>query len=288
MRVGPVVLATGHSARDTIRMLHARGVRIDPRPFQIGVRIEHPQDMVNRWQYGPAAAHRQLGPAEYHMVAKGAAGRRGDVFSFCMCPGGMILPTNESPGLIATNGASRANRATPFANSGLVITLDPTELPGGGEAGAALAGLAYLERWERLAFEATGGSYRVPVQRAGDFLEGRGSDGSLEVSYPLGGQWADISRLVPDSVVSALRRALPMLERNFPGFSGEDAMITAPETRASGPIRVIRDPATRQALQTRNLYPIGEGAGYAGGIVSAAVDGLKTADAIVRHFARPQ
>jgi uncharacterized FAD-dependent dehydrogenase len=283
LSVGPTILAIGHSARDTIRMLHTRGVQIEAKPFQLGVRIEHPQEMVDRWQYGSAAGHRRLGPAEYHVVAKQAAGERGDVFSFCMCPGGMILPAHESPGLIATNGASRARRSGEFANSGLVMTLDPTAL-----GLTPLEGLAYQERWERLAFEATGRSYRVPAQRAVDFLNVRSSDGPLETSYPLGGQWADISAIVPECVANAMRRALPILDKKLPGFASPDGLITGPESRTSSPVRVVRDPNTRQAIGTANLYPVGEGAGYAGGIVSAAVDGIKSADAIISHYAPPR
>jgi uncharacterized FAD-dependent dehydrogenase len=285
--VGPVLLAVGHSARDTIRLLHARGVAIGTKPFQIGVRIEHPQEMVDHWQYGAAAGHQRLAAAEYRLVAKKAAGEQGDVFSFCMCPGGLILPANESPGLIATNGASRSKRSGPFANSGLVITADPSGLGLKGAKNIALETLDYLERWERAGFEATGGSYQVPAQRASDFLAGRRSDGRLDTSYPLGGQWTQIASLVPETVSAALRRALPMLERKFPGFAGDQAVITAPETRASGPIRILRDAETRQAVLTENLYPVGEGAGYAGGIVSAAVDGIKTAGLIIRHYAPP-
>ncbi len=284
---GPTILATGQSARDTIRMLHARGVRIDPKPFQIGVRIEHPQELVNRWQYGAAAGHSRLAPAEYHLVAKGAAGRHGDLFSFCMCPGGMILPTNESAGLVATNGASRSQRSSPFGNSGLVMTLDPRELGFKGRGHLALQALSFLERWERLAFDAAGGTYSIPAQRTSDFLHGRPSDGQLETSYPLGGKWTDITPLIPETVVAALRQALPRLDEKFPGFAGKDALITVPETRVSGPARILRDPNSRQAPSTANLYPVGEGAGYAGGIVSTAVDGIKTADAIIRHYAPP-
>jgi uncharacterized FAD-dependent dehydrogenase len=152
----------------------------------------------------------------------------------------------------------------------------------------ALETLDYLERWERRGFEATGSTYQVPAQRASDFLADRCSEGKLETSYPLGGQWTKIASLVPDAVSAALRRALPMLERKFPGFAGEQALITAPETRASGPIRILRVAETRQAVQTENLYPVGEGAGYAGGIVSAAVDGIKTADLIIRHYSPPR
>lgn len=283
IEVGPVILAIGHSARDTIRMLVEQGVKIDPKPYQIGVRIEHPQAFVDHWQYGAAAGHRRLGAAEYHMVAKGAAGEHGDVYSFCMCPGGEILPANESAGLIVTNGASRANRSGPFANSGLVFTLDPRDT-----GMSALEAIAFQEKWERLAFESTGQSYRVPCQRASDFLAGRGSDGSLETSYPLGGQWTDIRSVIPDSVAGAVSTALPMLASKYPGFAGDQAVITAPETRASSPIRISRDKETRLAEGIEGLYPAGEGAGYAGGIISAAIDGIKSADAIIERYAQPR
>jgi hypothetical protein len=293
MPAGPVILALGHSARDTIRMLFARGVRIDPKPFQLGVRIEHPQALVDRWQYGPSCGHVALASAEYFVVAKGAAGEHGDVFSFCMCPGGEILPTNESEGEIATNGASRANRSGPFANAGLVLTLDPTRDRLGGEFAnqsgehPAMRALAYLEALERRAFEATGRTYRVPAQRAVDFLAQRASDGMLVTSYPLGGQWTVLSEWLPDFLMSALHRGLPVLDGKMPGFAGGDAIITAPETRASSPIRIPRREETRESVSTANLYPVGEGAGYAGGIVSAAIDGIRTADAIICVYAPP-
>ena len=283
LAAGPTLLAIGHSARDTIQMLADRGVAIESKPFQIGVRIEHPQAMVDRWQYGAAAHHQRLGPAEYHVVAKKAAGEHGDVFSFCMCPGGMILPANESPGIIVTNGASRATRSSPFANSGLVISLHPAAL-----GLTALEGIAYQKRWERRAFELTGRTYRVPAQRASDFLARRKLSGTLETSFPLGGQWSDIRSTTPESVAKAIKRALPMLEAKFPGFASDEGIITAPETRASSPVRVLRDPNTRQAIRTGNLYPVGEGAGYAGGIVSAAIDGIKSADMIIQQYAPPR
>lgn len=277
---GPVILAIGHSARDTLRMLSSQGVRIDAKPFQIGVRIEHPQDLVDRWQFGGAAGHARLGAAEYHVVAKGAACEHGDLFSFCMCPGGVILPTNESPGLIATNGASRANRSSPFANSGLVITIDPDKF-----GMNALQAVDFQEHWERMAFERTGATYRVPAQRAIDFLTDRVSDGKIETSYPLGACSIDVRTVLPDIVVSALKNALPTLDRRMPGFAGEAAIITAPETRASAPVRITRDPVTRESVNLSSLYPVGEGAGYAGGIISAAVDGIRTADAIIANYA---
>ncbi len=284
---GPVLLAIGHSARDTLRMLALRGVRVEAKPFQIGVRIEHPQALVNHWQYGAACEQARLPPADYHLVARGAAGERGDLFSFCMCPGGVILPTNESPGEIATNGASRSRRSGPFANAGLVITVHPAELAAqeGGKAFDPLDGLAYQESLERQAFEMTGGTYELPCQRASDFRERRPSDGRLETSYPLGGRWVDLWKLLPPYVADAVTRGVTLLDRRLPGFGGPDAVITAPETRASGPVRLVRDPQTREAAATANLYPVGEGAGYAGGIISAAIDGLKSAELIIQRYA---
>ena len=277
---GPVILAVGHSARDTMRMLAARGVVVQAKPFQMGVRIEHAQEAVNRWQYGGQAGHDRLPPAEYQLVARSAAGDLGNMFSFCMCPGGWILPCNESAGEVATNGASPSKRSGRFANAGLVITIPP-RLVGGG----ALDGLAYQEHWERLAFEAAGGAYRVPAQRAADFLRGRSSDGQLDVSYPLGGQWADIRQVIPPEVADTLQRGLEMLDKRMPGFAGPDAIVVAPESRASSPVRMVRIPETRLAAQLDNLYPVGEGAGYAGGIVSSAVDGIRTAHAVVQRYA---
>lgn len=281
---GPVLLAVGHSARDTLRMLARRGVAFETKPFQLGVRIEHPQELVNRWQFGRACGHARLPPADYALVARGAGGEHGDVFSFCMCPGGVILPTHESPGEIATNGASRSKRGGPLANAGLVVTLDPravcpeaTQDP--------LAGLDYQEQLERAAFKLTGETYQVPAQRACDFLAGRPSDGEVRTSYPLGARWADLRQLLPDYLARAMAAGIAQLDRRLPGFGGPEGLITAPETRASGPVRMTRDAVTREAIATRNLYPVGEGAGYAGGIISAAIDGLKTAEAIIARYA---
>jgi len=279
MAVGPVLLGIGHSARDTLRRLAERGVRLAARPFQMGVRVEHPQAMVDAWQYGSWCGHERLEPADYHLVARGAAGSAGDVFSFCMCPGGVILPTNESPGEVATNGASTSKRNQPFANSGLVITIDPAEF-----GNDPLAGLAMQEKWERAAFEMTGGSYRVPVQRTSDFVVGRMSAGTLETSFPLGGQWADLRGVLPGQVADSVARALAMLDAKLLGFAGGEGLVTGPETRASAPVRIERDPQTRESVNTAGLYPIGEGAGYAGGIISAAIDGLKTAERIVSLY----
>ncbi|MEE9296262.1 MAG: hypothetical protein V3W34_15050 [Phycisphaerae bacterium] len=284
LAVGPVILAIGHSARDTIRMLYDRGIAVQARPFQIGVRIEHPQSLVDHWQYGAWAGHGRLPAAEYRVVTKtgpvDTAGLCGDCYSFCMCPGGMILPTNEDHGLIATNGASKAERESPFANSGLVITFPPQ-----GSPDDPLAGIEFQRKWERKAFLATGETYRVPAQRASDFLAGRPSDGPCETSYPLGGQWTDIRSLVPAEVGVSVERALRILELKMPGFASAEAVIAAPETRVSAPVRFLRDSVRRTAKGIDNLYPAGDGAGYAGGIISAAVDGIKSADAVIRRYA---
>jgi len=198
----------------------------------------------------------------------------------------MILPTNELPGHMSTNGASRSRRNGPRANSGLVLTLDPRVVCPAA-ADDPLAAFDFLLGMEHAAFEAAGGDYRIPAQRATDLVQGRTSDGALETSYPLGGQWVDLRQVLPAPIIDPIARAIEQLERRLPGFGGPDALVTAPETRASGPVRMTRDPATRQSVSTANLYPVGEGAGYAGGIVSAAIDGLKSAEAIVARYARP-
>ncbi len=283
---GPVLAGIGLSARDTYRMLARRGVALAAKPFQIGVRIEHPQSLVDRWQYGPRAGHPRLPPAEYHLVARKAAGRLGDCFSFCMCPGGSLLPSNESAGQVATNGASRAARNSPWANSGLVITVTARDLLGKDpdDPLAALDGLADIER---IAFELAGHNYRVPAQRARDLLEGRPSDGVLETSYPLGGTWTELGRILPVQVMQAIVEGLRIFDRRLPGFGGPEALVMAPETRASSPVRILRHEQTHESSSTGGLYPIGEGAGYAGGIISAALDGLKTAEKIINRYAPP-
>ncbi len=274
------ILAIGYSARDTYRMLAKRGVRLAAKPFQMGVRIEHPQEMINRNQFGTAADG--LPPADYHMVAKSVlrdSPAGADMWSFCMCPGGIILPSNESAGEICTNGASNAKRNSPFANSGLVVTIDPSEFNND-----ALAGVEYQRRWERAAYELSG-SYAVPSQRASDFLARRRSDGSLETSYPLGAVSADIREILPRQCIESLERGLPMLNRMIAGYASSDGIITGPETRASSPVRIERQHETRESLSVAGIYPVGEGAGFSGGIVSSATDGLKSAEMIVGKYA---
>jgi hypothetical protein len=276
------ILAIGHSARDTYRLLHSRGVQLVAKPFQMGVRIEHPQELIDRNQFGRAAG--SLTAADYMLVARQAAGKcpekcGPDLFSFCMCPGGTILPSNESAEEICTNGASASFRNTPYANSGLVLTILPAEFNDD-----PLAGIEYQRKWERLAYQLSG-SYAVPAQRANDFLAERLSDGLLGTSFPLGAKSVDLRLMLPPMIQDALQRGLPMLERMIPGYASAEGILTAPETRASSPVRILRDDATRQSTTVAGLYPVGEGAGYAGGIVSSATDGLKSAEAIIREFA---
>ena len=275
------ILAIGHSARDTYRTLHERGVALAAKPFQMGVRIEHPQAMIDANQYGQAAG--KLVAADYSLVAKHAAGAPerggGDLFSFCMCPGGQILPSNESAGEICTNGASNSFRNSPYANSGLVITIPPSEF-----GNDALEGIEYQRRWERLAYQLSG-SYAVPAQRCTDFLGRRMSDSSMRCSYPLGNRPVNLRAMLPQIVGDALDKGLPLLDRLVKGYAGREGILTAPETRASSPLRIPRDEGTRQSVSVAGLYPVGEGAGYAGGIVSSATDGLKSAEAVVRRYA---
>lgn len=274
------ILGIGHSARDTYRTLRERGVVLEAKPFQMGVRIEHPQGMIDQNQYGLASA--ALGAADYQLVAKNAAGVTDvsgtDLFSFCMCPGGTILPSNEQHNEICTNGASTSRRNTPYANSGLVVTILPEAF-----GNDALAGVEYQRQWERLAFEASG-SYAVPAQRVPDFLAKRVSDGKIDCSFPIGSSSIEIRRVIPDIVGKALERGLPMLDRLIPGYAGDKGVITAPETRASSPVRIARDGESRQSIGIEGLYPVGEGAGFAGGIVSSATDGMKSAERVIARY----
>jgi uncharacterized FAD-dependent dehydrogenase len=271
------VLATGHSARDTYAMLLRRGVPLVPKAFQMGVRIEQPQETVNRVQYGPARLEEKLGSADYTLVARGPH----DLFTFCMCAGGHVIPSVADPGYFCTNGMSLSGRDSPFANSGLVVTLAPEEF------GAAdpLAGVRLQEQYERRAFELSRDEYRCPIQRAQDFLAGRRSEGLPPSSYPRGLVPADLAELVPPGVTEALRHGLPILDHRWQGRFLAEATLVGPEARGSSPVRVLRDDQTRQTPGIEGLYPVGEGAGYAGGIISAAVDGLKTAKAVVAAFA---
>ena len=275
-----VVLALGHSARDTVRMLHRRGVFIEAKPFAVGLRIEHPQSLIDKARLGPYAGHPALGAADYKLVHHAKNGRA--VYSFCMCPGGTVVAATSETGRVVTNGMSQYSRKERNANAGIVVGITPEQdFPGG-----PLAGIELQERLESLAFELGGSDYSAPCQRVGDFIRGVPSTGlgSVLPSYKPGVRLGDLGPLLPDYAVEAIREALPAFGRQIRGFDRDDALLTGVETRTSSPVRVTRDKLTMQSLNVRGLYPAGEGAGYAGGILSAGVDGIKAAEAIVRSI----
>ena len=269
-----VVLAVGHSARDTFAMLHARGVTMTAKPFSIGARIEHPQSLIDRARFGAQAGHELLGAADYKLVHHTGVGR--NVYSFCMCPGGTVVAATSEPERVVTNGMSQYSRNERNANAGIVVDISPRDYPGG-----PLAGIAFQRHWESLAFVAGGGGYRAPAQRVGDFLAGRPSTelGSVLPSYRPGVTPADLAACLPDFAVAAMREALPAFARKIPGFTMDDAVLTGVETRTSSPLSIPRG-EDFQSANTRGLYPAGEGAGYAGGILSAGVDGIRVAQAV--------
>ncbi|QEL20261.1 NAD(P)/FAD-dependent oxidoreductase [Limnoglobus roseus] len=274
-----VILAIGHSARDSYEMLARRGVPMTRKPFQFGVRIEHRQDVVNEVQYG--WKHQQyedtLGNADYSLVAHG----QNDLFTFCMCAGGYIIPSVSDEGYFCTNGMSLSKRDSPFANSGLVVTV-PLEAFEGDDV---LAGVRLQQKYERMAFELGRGRYAAPAQRASDFLAGRATPSLPKTSYPRDVVATDLNELLPPVVAAAVRHGLPQMDRRWQGRFLADAMLFGPEARGSSPVRIDRDNVTRESPGIPGLFPVGEGAGYAGGIVSAAVDGLRTAKAVVAKYA---
>ncbi|MBN8480119.1 MAG: NAD(P)/FAD-dependent oxidoreductase [Xanthomonadales bacterium] len=280
VRSDHVVLAIGHSARDTFAMLHRCGVHIEAKPFSIGARIEHPQSLIDRARHGPSAGHPLLGAADYKLVHHAGNGRA--VYSFCMCPGGTVVAATSEPGRVVTNGMSQYSRDERNANSAIVVSVTPEDYPG-----HVLAGIDFQRRWEGLAFGAGGGDYSAPAQRVGDFLAGRASTalGDVAPSYTPGVKPTDIAACLPGFAIDAMREALPMFERQIRGFAQADAVLTAVETRTSSPIRIRRNDGDLQSVNVRGLYPAGEGAGYAGGILSAAIDGLRVAEALALDFA---
>ncbi len=269
-----VVLAVGHSARDTFEMLHSRGVYMEAKPFSIGFRIEHPQSLIDRARFGRNAGNPQLGAADYKLVHHCANGR--SVYSFCMCPGGTVVASTSEEGCVVTNGMSQYSRNERNANSGIVVGITPQDYPGD-----VLAGIAFQRQWEQRAFELGGKNYCAPAQLVGDFLAGRPSTalGTVEPSYTPGVHLTDLSTALPDYAIAAIREALPAFEKQIKGYAMHDAVLTGVETRTSSPVRIKR----REDFQSMNiagLYPAGEGAGYAGGILSAAVDGIEVAEAV--------
>ncbi|MFO1457029.1 MAG: NAD(P)/FAD-dependent oxidoreductase [Steroidobacteraceae bacterium] len=276
LRSRHVVLALGHSSRDTFRMLVARGVFVEPKPFAIGFRIEHPQSMIDRARLGRYAGHPALGAADYKLVHHAGNGRA--VYSFCMCPGGTVVAATSEPGRVVTNGMSQYSRNERNANAGIVVGIDPQrDFPGG-----LLAGVELQERLESQAFMLGGGDYSAPGQLVGDFLRGVPSTalGEVTPSYTPGVKLGDLAGALPGYAIEAIREALPAFGRQIAGFDRDDAVLTGVETRTSSPLRVTRDPRTLQSLNVRGLFPCGEGAGYAGGILSAGVDGIKVAEAV--------
>ncbi|WP_408951417.1 NAD(P)/FAD-dependent oxidoreductase [Lysobacter sp. Hz 25] len=279
LRADHVVFAVGHSARDTFAMLHERGVFMEAKPFSIGFRIEHPQSLIDRARFGPQAGHEILGAADYKLVHHCRNGR--SVYSFCMCPGGTVVAAASEPGRVVTNGMSQYSRNERNANAAIVVGITPEDYKAYDASGSPLAGIALQRHWEAQAFALGGGEYEAPGQTVGDFLAGRPSTalGTVQPSYTPGVRLSDLSASLPDYAIAAIREALPAFDKQLKGFAMPDAMLTGVETRTSSPVRITRGP-DGHSLNTRGLFPAGEGAGYAGGILSAAVDGIKTAEAV--------
>ena len=276
-----VVLAVGHSARDTFQMLYERGVYVEAKPFSIGFRIEHPQSLIDGVRWGESAGHELLGAADYKLVHHCKNGR--SVYSFCMCPGGTVVAATSEEGHVVTNGMSEYSRKERNANAGIVVGITPEE----DYPGDALAGIDFQRHWEVAAFKAGGENYNAPAQKVGDFLAGRPSSslGPVIPSYTPGVTMTDLSSCVPDYAVEAIREAIPAFDRKIKGYAMKEALLTGVETRTSSPIRIKRN-AEYESINTGGLYPAGEGAGYAGGILSAAVDGIEVAEAVAKSMVK--
>lgn len=279
LRADHVVLALGHSARDTFRMLHGRGVFMEAKPFSVGFRIEHPQSLIDRARLGPYAGHPLLGAADYKLVHHAKNGR--SVYSFCMCPGGTVVAATSEPNRVVTNGMSQYSRNERNANAGIVVGIAPEDYPGGVAAGP-LAGLALQEQLESRAFLLGGATYDAPAQLVGDFIAGKPSTalGQVTPSYQPGVSLVDLAPSLPGYAIDAIREALPAFDQKIKGFAMHDAVLTGVETRTSSPLRITRDAEHFQSVNIRGLYPAGEGAGYAGGIMSAGIDGIRVAEAL--------
>ena len=280
LRSRHVVLALGHSSRDTFRMLEQRRVHLEAKPFSVGFRIEHPQSLIDTARLGRFAGHPELGASDYKLVHHAGNGR--SVYSFCMCPGGTVVAATSEPERVVTNGMSQYSRNERNANAGIVVAVNPEpDFPGG-----PLAGVALQEALESQAYVLGGSNYCAPGQLVGDFLRGVASSqlGDIAPSYTPGVRLGDLSQALPDYAIEAIREALPAFGRQIRGFDRDDAILTAVETRTSSPVRITRDADSLQSLNVRGLYPCGEGAGYAGGILSAGVDGIKVAEAVARSL----
>lgn len=273
-----VVFAIGHSSRDTFEMLHAHGVRMEPKPFSVGVRIEHPQRMIDQSQLGLHADPQKLGAAAYKFVAHCDSGHA--AYSFCMCPGGLVVAAASEPGHVVTNGMSSYARAEANANAGFMVDVEPADFGFHGDLG----GIAFQRSLERKAFLMGGENYNAPAQLLGDFMRGRASKGpgKVQPSYEPGVVWSDMRELLPGFVCDTLKEAAVKINRSIRGFLYDDAVLTGVETRSSSPVRITRNDDTCECSSMKHFYPAGEGAGYAGGIISAAVDGMRVAEALMR------
>lgn len=274
-----VVVAIGHSARDTFQLLHQHSVEINQKPFSIGVRIEHPQQLIDRSQYGKFAGDKRLGAADYKLSHQCRNGR--GAYTFCMCPGGVVVAAASEEGRLVTNGMSYHARDAENANSALLVGVTPEDYG----SDHPLAGVFFQQKWEEMAFKLGGSNYHAPCQLVGDFLNDRPSQGiaSVKPSYKPGVTMTDLRQCLPEYVTEAMKEAIGALNNKIRGFSNPEAVITGVETRSSSPIRIVRSDGMESNIQ--GLYPAGEGAGYAGGIVSAAVDGIKVAEAIIKKYA---
>ena len=288
IRADHVVLALGHSARDTFTMLHARGVYLEPKPFSIGFRVEHPQSVIDRARFGAQAGHPILGAADYKLVhhCKGDhAGRGRSVYSFCMCPGGTVVAATSEAGRVVTNGMSQYSRNERNANAAVVVGIDPPDFTPFDASGSPLAGIALQRALESHAYVLGGENYNAPAQLVGDFLTGHTSQafGDVQPSYKPGVTLGSLDNALPEYAIAAIREAMPAFEKQIRGYAMHDAIFTGVETRTSSPVRIKRDDSL-QSLNTRGLYPAGEGAGYAGGILSAGVDGIRIAEAVALNM----
>lgn len=275
-----VIVAVGHSARDTFYHMYDRGVQFTAKPFAVGVRVEHPQTLIDQAQYKEFAGHEKLGAAEYRLTHTASNGR--GVYTFCMCPGGLVVPSSSEKGRLVTNGMSEHARDQENANSALLVQVFPEDFG----SDHPLAGVEFQRRLEEKAFGMGGSNYTAPAQLVGDFLKGQASKklGSVTPSYALGVKLTNLNKLLPDYITDAMREGLIAFDRKLKGFGMHDAVMTGVESRSSSPVRIDRDSESLQSLTVKGIYPSGEGAGFAGGIVSAGIDGIKCAEALVREF----
>ncbi len=282
IKTDQLILAIGHSARDTFEMLHQKGINLQPKPFSIGVRIEHLQEMIDKVQFGKFAGDPRLGKADYKLVHHCKNNR--SVYTFCMCPGGEVIASSSETGSVVTNGMSRFSRNKPNANSALLVNVTPDDFP----SDHPLAGIEFQRIWEKKAYTLAGSNYFAPAQKVGDFLKNRqtGSFEKINPTYTPKVTPTDLSSCLPEYVNFALKEAIPALDKKLKGFADPEAVLTALESRSSSPVRILRDKETRQSISIKGVYPAGEGAGYAGGIVSAAVDGIKAAEQVALEISK--